>query len=125
MAIIDLRQYVGLANLRRDLSFQEKYRVTTADGRIRREISGVYINYVLELGNISAEKYDALWRLLTSPDECHTVIMPSQQQGDITFDAIFEGIGDELITEDMDGNRYWDNLTVQLTMAKPLEEGAI
>lgn len=122
MAVIHVEDFAGTCSLQREVNFAEKYRITTASGRIRREVAGVYVNYRLELGNVDAQQYDVLWELLTSPDEYHTVVMPDGVRGEIEFDAIFDGVSDELLTEDSSGNRYWDHLTVQFTMAKPLQE---
>ena len=124
MAVIDLEQYAEKAELRRTFSKHEKYRVRTMDGRIRREVAGTYITYSLSLGNVNQEKYDELIDLLLSDDEYATVIMPHTRIAgkNVVFDAIYEDITDELITEELDGTRCWDNLTIQLVMAEPAAE---
>lgn len=124
MAVIDLNYYAETATLSRTVAPYEKFRVRTADGRIRREVAGSYITYSLALGNVDKAKYDELMALLLSVDEYATVIMPhgADSRDNITFDAVFDSVTDELITEEGDGGRYWDNLTIQLVMAQPVSE---
>ena len=87
-------------------------------------MAGSYITYSLALGNVDKAKYDELMALLLSVDEYATVIMPhgADSRDNITFDAVFDSVTDELITEEGDGGRYWDNLTIQLVMAQPVSE---
>lgn len=118
---------VGLVQLNRNFRIDEKYRVTTEDGQIHREIRGIYTDYSLEIGDVDPQQYDALLETLTSSAESQTVTLPYGRGGTITFQAAFESISDGVtyIDEDEDGNDvyFWDNLTVTFTAFTPKEAG--
>lgn len=119
---------VGLVSVERDFQVVEKYRVTTEDDTIRREVSGVYVGYKLEIGNVDQAQYDRLIEVLTSTEESQTVTLPYGRNGTLTFEAAFENISDGIryIDEDDEGNDvyFWDGLTVTLTAFTPKEAGA-
>ena len=110
---------VGLVSLSRSFRIDEKYRVTTEDGQIRREIRGIYTDYSLTIGDVDQEQYDLLIETLTSDEESQVVTLPYGRSGTVTFRAAFENISDGIsyIDEDEDGNDeyFWDNLTVTFT----------
>ena len=114
---------VGLVSLSRSFRVDEKYRVTTEDGKIRREIRGIYTDYAVEIGDVDQEQYDLLIETLTSTEESQTVTLPYGRVGTITFQAAFESISDGIsyIDEDDEGNDeyFWDNLTVTFTAFEP------
>lgn len=114
---------VGLVSLSRAFRVEEKYRVTTEDGKFHREIRGVYTDYSMEIGDVNPEQYDLLLETLTSAEESQTVTMPYGQNGTISFEAAFESISDGIsyIDEDEDGNDtyFWDKLTVTFTAFTP------
>lgn len=114
---------VGLVKLGRKFRMDEKYRVTTEDGQLHREIRGVYTDYVLEIGDVNQAQYDQLIETLTSDDESQLVTVPYGARGTITFRAAFESISDGIsyIDEDEDGGDmyFWDNLTVNFTAFAP------
>lgn len=118
---------VGLVKLNRSFRIDEKYRVTTEDGRVHREIRGVYTDYALEIGDIDQKQYDALIETLTSSEESQTVTLPYGANGTITFEAAFESISDgaSYIDEDAQGNDvvFWDGLTVTFTAFTPKGAG--
>lgn len=119
---------VGLVSLSRSFRVDEKYRVTTEDGKIRREIRGIYTDYAVEIGDVDQEQYDLLIETLTSTEESQTVTLPYGRSGTITFQAAFESISDGIsyIDEDDEGNDeyFWDNLTVTFTAFEPKGAGA-
>lgn len=119
---------VGLVSLSRSFRVDEKYRVTTEDGKIRREIRGIYTDYAVEIGDVDQEQYDLLIETLTSTEESQTVTLPYGRVGTITFQAAFESISDGIsyIDEDDEGNDeyFWDNLTVTFTAFEPKGAGA-
>ena len=119
---------VGLVSLSRSFRVDEKYRVTTEDGKIRREIRGIYTDYTVEIGDVDQEQYDLLIETLTSTEESQTVTLPYGRGGTITFQAAFESISDGIsyIDEDDEGNDeyFWDNLTVTFTAFEPKGVGA-
>lgn len=114
---------VGLVKLNRKFRMDEKYRVTTEDGQLHREIRGVYTDYALEIGDVDQTQYDLLIETLTSDDESQTVTVPYGASGTITFQAAFESISDGVsyIDEDEDGSDlyFWDGLTVTFTAFTP------
>ena len=118
---------VGLVSLSRSFRVDEKYRVTTEDGRVHREIRGVYTDYAVEIGDVDQAQYDALIEPLTSSEESQTVTLPYGANGTITFEAAFESISDGIsyIDEDEEGNDeyFWDGLTVTFTAFTPKEAG--
>ena len=119
---------VGLVSLSRSFRVDEKYRVTTEDGKIRREIRGIYTDYAVEIGDVDQEQYDLLIETLTSTEESQTVTLPYGRVGTITFQAACECISDGIsyIDEDDEGNDeyFWDNLTVTFTAFEPKGVGA-
>lgn len=119
---------VGLVKLNRSFRIGEKYRVTTEDGQLHREIRGVYTDYSLEIGDVDQAQYDALIEMLTSDEESQTVILPYGKNGTITFQAAFESISDGVsyMDEDETGNDivFWDGLTVTFTAFTPKGAGA-
>lgn len=114
---------VGLVKLNRKFRMEEKYRVTTEDGQLHREIRGVYTDYALEIGDVDQAQYDRLVETLTADEESQTVTLPYGANGTITFQAAFESISDGVsyIDEDEDGNDtyFWDGLTVTFTAFTP------
>lgn len=114
---------VGFVKLNRSFRIDEKYRVTTEDGQIRREIRGIYVDYSITIGDVDQQQYDELIEVLTSDEESQTVTMPYGRSGTITFQAAFESISDGIsyIDSDEDGNDeyFWDNLTVSFTAFEP------
>lgn len=119
---------VGLVKLNRNFRIDEKYRVTTEDGQVHREIRGIYTDYALEIGDVDQTQYDALIEALTSDEESQTVTLPYGRSGTVTFQAAFESISDGVtyIDEDEDGNdvNFWDSLTVTFTAFTPKGAGA-
>ena len=93
---------VGLVSLSRSFRVDEKYRVTTEDGKIRREIRGIYTDYAVEIGDVDQEQYDLLIETLTSTEESQTVTLPYGRVGTITFQAAFESISDGISYIDED-----------------------
>lgn len=97
---------VGLVSLSRNFRIDEKYRVTTEDGQIRREIRGIYTDYSVVIGDVDQAQYDLLIDTLTSSEESQVVTLPYGRNGTVTFRAAFESISDGIsyIDEDSDGN---------------------
>ena len=119
---------VGLVKLSRNFRIDEKYRVTTEDGQLHREVRGIYTDYSVEIGDVEQTQYDALIETLTAAEESQTVTLPYGKDGTVTFQAAFESISDGIsyIDEDEDGNDvyFWDGLTVTFTAFTPKGGGA-
>ena len=105
---------VGVLNLKREFNIEEKYRITTENGKKHREIRGIYKCYTLTVGNIDEDIYDSLIEVLTSTDEYQKVKLPYGKTGFTEYEAMFESISDELMYE-RGGKRYWTNLSIKFT----------
>ena len=114
---------VGLVSLSRNFRIDEKYRVTTEDGQIRREIRGIYTDYSVVIGDVDQAQYDLLIDALTSSEESQIVTLPYGRNGTVTFRAAFESISDGIsyIDEDSNGNDeyFWDDLNITFTAFTP------
>lgn len=87
-------------------------------GDYTRGIVGTYYDYDLTLTaeQLPDSEYNALYEVLSSPVERHTVEMPYGLSS-ITFEAMIESGTDELIPTD-DGT-WWGNLSVSIRAKKP------
>jgi hypothetical protein len=108
---------VPVRSIKRTADFLDKFAERTADGKLHRELIGVFFNYQLVFGMAPMSDYSALWDKLTEPEEFHTVVIPDED-GDLTFTAYFAGIADEMIKVD-GASRYWKNLTVNFIAQEP------
>ena len=88
-------------------------------GRMERDIIGTYYNYTLTIDTkgTSIAEYDALYEVLTSPTDCHRVVMP-YGQGMIAFDAYVSGVEDGLIAAEPSRN-IWGGMTVNFVAMAP------
>ena len=72
------------------------------------------------LGNFDAVANDSLMDLLKKAIGDCTIILPSGSTGSETYTGSFDGIKDEVITQN--GNEtFWDNLTLSFSGTVPLE----
>ncbi len=119
MLVIDGVTYdVPVLSIRRNANFLDKFAERTADGKLHRELIGVYFNYQLQLGTTTdTDEYAALWAKLTETEEFHTVTVPDES-GDYTFTAYFSNVGDELRKVKGEKN-YWKGLTVNFIAREP------
>lgn len=111
---------VGVMELKREFNVETKYDLKTEDGIKHREISGIYHKYALLLGNINADTYDSLLDVLLTADEYHTIKLPDGKNGYKVFDAFFDSISDELVKIYPNGERFWDNLTINFEARVPV-----
>lgn len=86
-------------------------------GAMVRDIIGTYYNYTLELdtSEASAAEYDALYEVLSAPQDYHTLIVP-YAQSTMTFKAYITGGEDSLIR--MVPNR-WSGLSIDFIAMEP------
>lgn len=108
---------VPVIDIERSADFLDKFAERTADGKLHRELIGVYFNYRLKFGQASMSDYSALWTKLTEPVEFHTVIVPDED-GDLSFIAYFSNIKDKMVRV-KGSSRYWKDLTVNFTAQEP------
>lgn len=119
MIAIDGEQFkIDVLSVKRSADFLDKYAERLANGKLKRELIGVYFNYKLQFGpGLDREEYARLWDKLTEPVEFHEVTVPDED-GDYTFTAYFSNVGDELLRKKAEKN-YWKNLTVNFIAQKP------
>lgn len=105
--------------VKRSADFLDRYAVRTEDGKLNRDLIGVFFNY----SNIRFEKqtdenyneYERLYNKLTEPSEFHTVNI-----GGFQFTAYFNSISDEIYYYDTNTEKaYFTNLTVNFTARIP------
>ncbi len=119
MIIIDGNSYdIPVKSINRRADFLDKYAERTNDGRLHRELIGVYFNYQLKLGTIrDLDEYERLWLKLTEPVEFHTVVVPDEA-GDYEFEAYFSNVGDKL-RKKVGVRNYFTGLTVNFISREP------
>jgi len=116
--VIDGNVYnVPVVSIKRTADFLDKMAERTNDGKLHRELIGVYFNYKLKFGQAGMSDYAALWNKLTEPVEFHTVIVPDED-GSIEFEAYFSGISDEML-KIKGSSRFWKNLTANFIAQEP------
>ena len=108
---------VPVISIKRTADFLDKFAERTVDGKLHRELIGVYFNYSIKFGQATMTDYSLLWAKLTEPVEFHTIIIPDED-GDLTFSAYFSGISDEMVKV-AGATRYWKNLVVNFIAREP------
>jgi hypothetical protein len=110
---------VGIASVARSIRRKEKYRVTTEDGVVHREVQATYLDFTLSIGNFGQAAYDSLMALLRSTTEDITVELPKSSTAVETYTGVFDSIIDEVMSDD--GQEVtWDNLSLSFTGTVPL-----
>jgi len=86
-------------------------------GAMVRDIIGTYYNYTLELdtSEASTAEYDALYEVLSAPQDYHTLVVP-YAQSTVTFKAYVTGGEDNLIR--MAPNK-WSGLSIDFIAMEP------
>ncbi|MBM6938461.1 hypothetical protein H7U37_07990 [Pseudoflavonifractor phocaeensis] len=89
-------------------------------GDMERDVVGTYYNYVMALDTegMEVEAYDALYEVLSSPEEFHTITVPYGQKT-LTFQAYVANVDDELIQMLPDGRNLWGKLSFTFTSKAP------
>ena len=120
MKVNNIEYSVGTAAIKRSLRTEEKYRVMTEDGRIHRELRSNYVDFSLELGNLNKADYDSLMTAIMTAQTDITLTLPSSAGGKKTYTGVFDGVSDEVITDD--GTQVtWDRLCLEFTGTVPME----
>lgn len=88
------------------------------DGDYQRDVVGTYYSYTLTISaeNLPTSEYDAMYEVLTAPVDSHEVEMP-YGASTLTFTAMIEAVGDELIP--MDAGTWWGNMQITFRAKKP------
>lgn len=91
----------------------------TMDGAMQRDIIGTYYNYNMEITSDYSDlaEYDALYEVLTAPEDSHTITVP-YAQGTMTFRAYVANTSDNLLHRRSTFNK-WNNLKVNFTAMEP------
>lgn len=99
------------------LDGQNAGRVKT--GRMVRDIIGTYYNYSMELDTSEASlaEYDALYEVLSAPQDSHMLVVP-YAQGTLSFEAYLTNGEDALISMESSRNK-WEGLSVNFIAMSP------
>lgn len=110
---------VGVASVARSIRRNEKYRVTTEDGVVHREVQATYMDFTLTIGNFGQAAYDSLMEALRASTDGITVELPRSSSLLETYKGVFDSITDEIISDN--GQEVtWDNLSLSFTGTSPL-----
>lgn len=92
----------------------------TMHGDMKRDLIGSYYNYsvVIDSEDSSPEEYDALYEVLTAPQESHDMVMPYGQTT-LTFKAYVTHTDDELQYIYDENLRRWGDLTFNMVAMSP------
>jgi hypothetical protein len=113
---------VGVASVSRRLRQTEKYRVTTEDGSVHREVQATYQDFTLSLGNLGTADYDSLMAFLTSCTSDVTLELPMDAGSTQVYTGLFSGIADAVLCDD-GTETIWDNFSLTFTGTIPLGVG--
>lgn len=93
---------------------------TLLSGRYSRDIIGTYYNYDVTFGTskLSPADYDALYEVLTAPQDYHTLTIP-YGQATKTFEVYITNVTDTLRRMTRNYN-HWGDLTVSLIAIEPM-----
>lgn len=111
---------VGVESLNREAKVTDGDNTGTAlSGARKRDLRGVYYNYSMQISAdaLTQAEYDALYEILSSAQESHSITVP-YGQGSITFDAAVDSVSDELIMVNGASN-VWGNLSISFTAMRP------
>lgn len=102
---------VPITSIKQKGEFLDKKAERTNDGKLHRELIGVYYNYDITFGRgATTEELAALWNKLSEPVEFHTVTVPDDG-ADFTFVAYFSGVSRSLVkAHDGEARRFWKDL---------------
>lgn len=117
MITIDGISYdVNIVSCKRSADVLDKSAERTADGKLHRQVLGVYYNYKLQFAyGANTSVYNALFAKLTEPVEFHTVIIP----GGYTFSAYIASVNDDMVQVDDSGTAYYRNLSASFIAEQP------
>lgn len=117
--IIDGNQYnIGVyAGIKETADFLDNYANRTEDGDLKRDLIGVYFNFIdIKFEPQTERNYDEferLWNKLTEPEEFHTVKIANFE-----FKAYFNNVS-RVINDFRGGKAYKKDMTVNFTAKKP------
>jgi hypothetical protein len=110
---------VPVMSLDESADFLDKFAQRTADGKLNRELIGVFRNYQLKFGSdASTAELARLWLKLTEPVEFHTVTVPDEDNSTYTFTAYFAGVTRKLRKQKA-AQTFWKELTANFIAKEP------
>lgn len=118
---IDGKTYnVGIISIEREAPVLDKYAERTEDGVLHREVIGTYYNYKIKFGNNvgSPEDYDALYEVLTSPVEFHTISAPYGNKGTHTYIGYISSVKDKVM-KNYESGTLWNSLSASFIAKEP------
>lgn len=110
---------VGVESLQRSARISDGPAADYMDsGDYQRDITGTYYDYtlIISAADMLTNEYDAMYEILTSPVDSHTVEMPYGASV-LTFEAMIESVDDELIP--MDAGTWWGNMILTFKAKSP------
>lgn len=97
---------IPFISAKRNADFLDKYFQRTEDGDAKRELIGVYYNYIWKFGmDIEQKVYKKLWDKLTEPVEFHDFVVPDLG-GKYTFRGYVSNVSDEMLKVLSDGVKF-------------------
>lgn len=109
---------IPVISLKRKAETLDKFAERTEDGKLHRELIGIYFNYVIQFGSsASPADYAALWLKLTEPVEFHIITIPDGDSAH-TFEGYFSNIGDEM-RKYKDPQAFYKSLTLNIISRDP------
>jgi hypothetical protein len=116
MITIDSTQYdIDIISCKRTADVLDKSAERTADGKLHRQIIGVYYNFKIQFAfGADTSVYNALFTKLSEPKEFHTIIIP----GGYTFSAYIASVSDDMARIEGD-TVYYRNLSASFIAEEP------
>ena len=113
---------VGIVKITRKATQLRESIGTTLDFRKHYDVKGTYYDYEVQfnLKGMNVADYDALYELLTSPVEYHTVTLP-YNQSTITFIANVKSVDDSLVRK-FNQLKRWSGFRVTFEALEPQKE---
>ena len=109
-----------------DISYEplDKYAERTSDGKLHREVIGVFAKYNVTFGvsNANPTSYASLVSKLTEPVEFHTVVLPAES-GTVTGSFYFGTVSHNLYRA-KGSNNYFKGLSVPIIPREPTRKPA-
>lgn len=114
---------VNFLSCDRTADFLDKYAERTNDGKLHRELIGVYFNYKLKIGSprttTELTAYQAFWDKITEATEFHSITVPDGVgTGTFTFVGYVANVGDS-IRRKTETATFWTGMTVNFIAQKP------
>jgi len=110
---------IPIISLDESCDFLDKFAERTVDGKLKRELIGVYFNQQIRFGApTDTAELAALWEKLTEPVEFHTVTVPDADGVDFTFSAYFANVRRSL-RKHTAAKTFWKSLTVNFIAEEP------